>query len=80
MINLNIMKPSKFESNICKFIGINKDEIWNPHMYSEDPMNENDYIQLVSEFEDKRSVNMKLTSTSECRNHIKEHNTHSLYP
>ena len=45
-----------------------------PHLYSEYPMNENDYIQLVSEFEDNRSVYMKLTPTIEIRKQIKEHN------
>ena len=39
-------------------------------------MNENDYSQLVSEFEYKLRVNMKLTSMSERRKHIKEHDAH----
>ena len=76
MITLNISKPSKFELNTCEVIEITKDEIWNPHLYSEDPINENYYIQLVSQFEDKLSVNIKLTSTSERSNHIKEHDAH----
>ena len=56
-----------------------KYEIWNPHLYSEDPMNENDYSQLFSESDDKRSVNMKLNPMSEKRKCIKEHDAH-LYP
>ena len=58
MMTLNIRNPQKFEFNSCEVIEINKYEIWNLHLYSEDPMNENDYSQLFSEFDDKRSVNM----------------------
>ena len=43
---LDIRKPSKFETNTCEVIEITKYEIWNPHLYSEDPMNENDYSQI----------------------------------
>ena len=46
MMTLDIRKPSKFETNTCEVIEITKYEIWNPHLYSEDPMNENDYSQL----------------------------------
>ena len=66
--------------NTCEVIEMTKNEIWNPHLYSEYPMNKNDYGQLVSEFEDKLRVNMKLTSTSEIKNNIKEHDSHFLYP
>ena len=55
--------------NTCEVIDITKYEIWNPHLYREDTINENDYSQLVSEVEDKRSVSMKLTSTSERMKH-----------
>ena len=50
MMNINIRKPSKFELNTCKVIKIIKDKIWNPRLYSEDPINGNDYRQIVSEF------------------------------
>ena len=43
-------------------------------------MNKNYYSQLVSEFEDKQSVNMKLNPTSESRKHSKKHDEHFLYP
>ena len=76
MMHLNIRKPSKFELNTCEVIGITRDDIWKPHIYSKDTMYENDYIQLISEFEDKISVNMKLTSMSEMRKHTKEHDAH----
>ena len=56
--------------NTCEVIDITKYEIWNPHLYREDTINENDYSQLVSEVEDKRSVSMKLTSTSEGMKHL----------
>ena len=71
IMTLNIRKQSKFGLNTCEVIEITLDDIWNSHLYSEDQMNENDYIQLVSEFENNRSVNIKLTPTSEIRNHIK---------
>ena len=80
MMTLNTRKPSKFELNTCEVIGITRDDIWKPHIYSKDTMYENDYIQLISEFEDKISVNMKLTSMSEMRKHTKEHDAHFLYP
>ena len=73
MMTLNIRKPSKFEFNTCDVIEMTKYDICNPHLYRKDPMNENNYSQIVSEFEDKKSVNMKLTSTTERRKHIKDH-------
>ena len=79
MMTLNIRKPSKFEFNTCEVIEVNKYEIWNSHLYRKDTMNENDYIQLFSEFEYKISVNVKPTSTSVMRKHIKEP-IYILYP
>ena len=55
-------------------------EYGTPHLYSKDPMNENDYSQLISEFENKQTEYMKLTYTSERRNHIKNNDAHFLYP
>ena len=80
MMTLNIRNPQKFELNTYEVIESTKYEIRNPHLYSKDTMHENDYIQLFSYFEYKRSENMRPNSTRERRNHIKENDAHFLYP
>ena len=53
MVTLNIRRPSNFELNTCEVIEMTKYEICNSHLYSKDKMNENDYSQILSYFEDK---------------------------
>ena len=79
-MTINVSNLLKFELNTFEVIEINKNEILTPHLYSEDPMNENDNSQKKSEFEDKWSVDTKLISISESRKHIKEYDAHFSYP
>ena len=80
MMTLDIRKPSDFELNTCEVIEITKDEIWNPQLYSEEAIDEQEYNQLVSEFEDKRNVNVKLTSKRDKTMNIKEYSENFLFP
>eukprot|EP00957_Ditylum_brightwellii_P097185 7401308-Ditylum_brightwellii.AAC.2 len=80
IMTLNIRKLSTFELSTYEVIEITKDEVWDPLLYSEDMIDENAYDQLVSEFEDKQNMNVKLISRNEKRDSIKNHSVHFLHP